>query len=134
MNSEGIQKSLQEELRFKIGEQYELNEFYLKTIESTFSNGLEYENYEYIEGDFKALFGVKFSKNVILQYNADILYSVIYEFAQKDIDSLTQELNNYLPLAKKLDAEKLVLGKTFTVFHFQNFSLFTHSTHYLSII
>ena len=95
MNSEGIQKSLQEELRFKIGEQYELNEFYLKTIESTFSNGLEYENYEYIEGDFKALFGVKFSKNVILQYNADILYSVIYEFELTHYNYLNSKVGQY---------------------------------------
>tara|TARA_Y100000385_G_scaffold70126_1_gene70384 strand:+ start:245 stop:667 length:423 start_codon:yes stop_codon:yes gene_type:complete len=123
MNSEGIQKSLQEELRFKIGEQYELNEFYLKSLESTFSNGIEYENYEYIKGDFKALFGIAFSSNVILQYNADILYSVIYEFAQKEISNLIKELNIYMPLAKKLDAEKLILGKTFSVFHFQDFSL-----------
>ena len=41
-------KSLLEGLRFTIGEQYELNEFNLKSLDSTFSNDLEYENYEYI--------------------------------------------------------------------------------------
>ncbi len=73
-------KSLLKELRFEIGEQYEVNEFNLKSIESTFSNGLEYDNYEYIKDDFKAFCGLEFSNNIILQYNGDILYSVIYEF------------------------------------------------------
>ena len=73
-------KSLLKELRFKIGEQYELNEFNLKSLVSTFSNGLEYENYGYIKDDFKTLFGLEFSSNIILQYNGDILYCVIFEF------------------------------------------------------
>jgi len=73
-------KSLLKELRFEIGEQYELNEFNLKSIKSTFSNGLEYDNYEYIKDDFKAFCGFEFSNNIILQYNGDILCSVIYEF------------------------------------------------------
>ncbi len=115
--------SLLKELRFKIGEQYELNEFNLKSLDSTFSNGIEYENYEYIKGDFKTLFGIALSNNVVLQYNADILYNVIYEFAQKETDGLIQELNNYLPLAKKLDVKKLVLGQTITIFSFSEFSL-----------
>lgn len=72
--------SLLEELRFKIGEQYELNEFNLKSIESTFINGIEYENYEYIKNDFKTLFGVELSSNIVLQYNADILCRVLYTF------------------------------------------------------
>ena len=78
-------KSLLEELRFTIGEQYELNEFNLKAVGSTIINGLEYDSYEYIKNDFKALFGVEFSKNIVLQYNCDILSKVIYEF---DMDNL----------------------------------------------
>jgi len=85
--------SLLKELPFKIGEQYELNEFNLKTLESTFSNGLEYENYKYIKGDFKTLFGIPFSSNPILKYNGDVLYSVICEF----------ELSNYSYLKSKVN-------------------------------
>jgi len=102
MNSEGNHKSLQEKLRFKIGEQYELNEFNLKSLESTFSNGLEYENYEYIKDDFKALFGVKFSKNIILQYNADILCRVIYKFDKADYNSLFNKMTYYLSTKNKI--------------------------------
>ena len=91
-------KSLLKEFRFKIGEQYELNEFNLKSIESTFSNGLEYENYEYIKGDFETLFGLDLVRNVILQYNGDILYGVIYEFKTKNINSLIERINNFLSL------------------------------------
>ena len=87
--------SLLKEFRFKIGEQYELNEFNLKTLESTFSNGLELENYEYIKGDFKALFGVEFSSNIILQYNADILYGVIFEFEVRHYKNLYSKYNGY---------------------------------------
>lgn len=88
-------KSLLKELRFKIGEQYELNEFNLKGIESTFSKGLEYENYEYIKGDFKTLYGIAFSSNVILQYNADILYSVIFEFKLSHYCYLKSQISKY---------------------------------------
>tara|TARA_R100001377_G_scaffold78709_1_gene56569 strand:- start:507 stop:926 length:420 start_codon:yes stop_codon:yes gene_type:complete len=122
MNSDSIQKSLLKELPFKIGEQYELNEFNLKTLESTFSNGLELENYEYIKEDFKTLFGLKLDE-IILQYNADILSGMIYKLAINDLDSLVQELNNYLPLDKKLDTDKMNLGQTFTVFQLHEFSI-----------
>lgn len=118
--------SLLKELRFKIGEQYELNEFNIKSIDSTFENEIEYENYEYIKGDFKTLFGLKLS-NVILQYNGDILSGIIYKFILNDLDILIERLNEYLPLDKNLDTEKLVLSKTFGVFSFQEFSLMLDS-------
>ena len=116
-------KSLINELRFKIGEQYELNEFNLKTLDSTFNNGLEYENYEYLKDDVKTLFGLRLLTNVILQYNADILSGIIYKLALNDLDNLITRLNSYLSIDKKLDTEKFILGKTFTVFIFQEFSV-----------
>lgn len=119
--------SLLKELRFKIGEQYELNEFNLKTIESTFKDGVEYENYEYIKGDFKMLFGLKLVSNIILQYNCDILSGIKYRLDLKDLDSLIERLNTYLPLDKQVGTEKLTLGKTFTIFCFQEFSLLLDS-------
>ena len=85
--------SLLKEFRFKIGEQYELNEFNLKSLEPTFGNGLEYENYEYIKGDFKTLFRVPFSSNPILQYNGDILYCVICEFELSHYSYLKSKVN-----------------------------------------
>ena len=121
--NEGMCKSLINELRFKIGEQYELNEFNLKTLDSTFNNGLEYENYEYLKDDVKTLFGLRLLTNVILQYNADILSGIIYKLALNDLDNLITRLNSYLSIDKKLDTEKFILGKTFTVFIFQEFSV-----------
>ena len=123
MNSNSFESSLLKEFRFKIGEQYELNEFNLKSLESSFSNGLEYENYEYIKGNFRILFGLRLLSNVILQYNADILSGIIYKLALNDLDNLITRLNSYLSLDKKLDTEKFILGKTFTVFRFQEFSV-----------
>jgi len=116
-------KSLLKELRFTIGEQCELNEFNLKTVESTFINGLEYENYEYIKGDFKTLFGLQLLNNIILQYNGDILSSIIYNLDLNDLDSLIDELNDYLSFSRNLIIDKLNLGQTLTVFCFQEFSL-----------
>lgn len=95
MNSNSFESSLLKVFRFKIGEQYELNEFNLKSLEPTFSNGLEYENYEYIKGDFKYLFGIPFSKNIVLQYNGDILFSVIFSFKQIYYDKLESKINKY---------------------------------------
>lgn len=96
-------KSLLKELRFKIGEQYELNEFNLKAKQSTFINGLEYDSYEYIKGDFKALFGVKLSNNVILQYNADILSRVLYVFDRSEYTLVKNRLNEYICEKLKLE-------------------------------
>jgi hypothetical protein len=110
--------SLLKEFRFSIGEQYELNEFNLKALESTFSNGLENENYEYIKGDFRTLFGVSFCSNPILQYNGDILSRIVYSFDIKDLGKLQEKLCDYLLITDKFD-----LGQTFTVFSFPEFSL-----------
>ena len=115
--------SLLKELRFKIGEQYELNEFYLKCLESTFSNGLEYENYEYIKGDFKTLFGLKLVSNIILRYNGDLLSEIIYKLDLKDFDNLVEKLNYYLSFDRKLDTGKVNLGQTITINSFQEFNL-----------
>jgi len=115
--------SLLKELRFKIGEQYELNEFNLKSLESTFSNGLEYENYKYLKDDVNTLFRLRLLSNIILQYNGDILSGIIYKLALDDLEDLLTRLNSYLPLDKKLNTEKIILGKTFTVFRFQEFNV-----------
>jgi hypothetical protein len=111
-NDEGNFKSLQEELRFKIGEQFELNEFHLKTLKSTVINGIEYENYEYIKEDFKTVFGLRLSGNIVLQYNGDILSGVIYTFKEYDFKSLILNINRYLPFERKLDSQKTVLSSS----------------------
>lgn len=123
MNFEGNSKPLQEELRFNLGEQYELNEFNLKTIESTFKDGLEYENYEYIKNDVKTVFGLKLVSNIILRYNGDLLSEIIYKLNLKDLDNLIEKLNSYLSFDRKLDTEKINLGQTITIYSFQEFSL-----------
>jgi len=115
--------SLLKELCFKIGELYELNEFNLKSIESTFINGIEYENYEYIKNDFKVFFGVEFSRNIVLQYNEDILSSIIYNLDTVDVDSFIQRLNKHLLLSEKLISDKLDFSQTIDVFNFKGISI-----------
>ncbi|MGO3706565.1 MAG: hypothetical protein ACTJGD_02785 [Mesonia hippocampi] len=91
----GMSNSLLKEFRFKIGEQYELNEFNLKSLESTFSNGLEYENYEYIKGDIITFLGIEIYGNIILQYNTDILCGIIYSFEINKLSKLVSRLEKY---------------------------------------
>lgn len=114
----GMSNYLLKEFRFKIGEQYELNEFNLKSLESTFSNGLEYENYEYIKGDFKTLFGIPFSSNLILQYNGDILCKVIYEFELPHYNYLKSKVNQCV--FKEAAIEVLIKDKYHCQIVFQN--------------
>lgn len=120
---EGKGKSLQEELRFKIGEQYELNEFHLKSIKSTFNKGIEYENYEYIKKDFETLFGVEFSSNLILQYNGEILCGIIFEFNRKHFENLITKLESNLNLEVNTISKKILLGQTICIYSFQEISL-----------
>lgn len=94
-NSEGNFKQLQKELHFKIGEQYDLNEFNLNSVESTYKNGLEYENYQYIKEGFNSLFDVEFTNLVTLQYNADILCKVVYEFDRVNYKLLKSKIEKY---------------------------------------
>lgn len=95
INSKGSNKSLLEELRFKIGEQFDLNEFNVKSLESVFKNGIEYDVYEYIKADIKAIFGVKLVQNIILYYNADILCKVIYVFEKSNYEYLNLKITEY---------------------------------------
>ncbi len=95
-------KSLLKELRFKIGEQYELNEFNLKSIESTFSNGLEYENYIYSKDDINTIFGLKLKDSIILEYNGDILAGMRFEFELEDLSELVLRVNSFFPKNIKL--------------------------------
>ncbi|MBD3863273.1 MULTISPECIES: hypothetical protein [Olleya] len=92
-------------------------------MKSTFYKGLEYENYEYIKDDFKTIFGLKLLRNIVLQYNGDILSGMIFELDLKDLDSLIEKLNDYLYCERKLVRDKFVLGQTFTVFNFKEISL-----------
>lgn len=108
--------SLLKELRFSIGEQYELNEFNLKSLESTFNNDLECENYEYIKDDFKELFGMELSSNIVLQYNGDILIGIIYEFNLESLPFLLDGLKPFLSSELIVNQENHVLGKTFVIF------------------
>lgn len=95
-------KSLLKELRFEIGEQYEVNEFNLKSIESTFRDGLEYENYIYIKDDIKTFLGLKLKDSIILEYNGDILAGMRFEFKLEDLSVLVLRLNSFFPKNIKL--------------------------------
>lgn len=90
MYEELIAPKNSDKLPFKIGEQFELNEFNLESLNSEFHNGIEYEVYKYIKEDVKTLFGFKVS-NIRLYYNTDILLKVVYEFENPNQKRIIQE-------------------------------------------
>jgi len=113
-----MRTSLLKELPFKIGEQYELNEFHLKTLKSTFNNGLEYENYEYIKSDLITIFDLQLENNITLKYNGDLLIEAVYVFNINSFNTLINKLNDYLTVDNLLDLEKIDLREVFTIYNF----------------
>ncbi len=80
------ENKLLQEFHFTIGEQFEVNEFNVKTENSIFVGGLEYE---------------------MLFYNTDILSVFKYEFNTDLLDELLKKLYSYLPTAKASNNNKI---------------------------
>ena len=80
-------------MHFKIGEQYEKQEFNLQRINTILLRDLEYEVYRYINREPITLFNVGI-KRIILYYNADILSAVYYQFKDRIDTSFKAVKNN----------------------------------------
>lgn len=93
-------EKLLEELPFKIGEEFELNEFNVDSEYSLFIGGIEYEIYTYIKDDIKSIFGLEV-KSTQLYYNADILHLIKYDFNTNSVTKLVNNINLQLPLENK---------------------------------
>lgn len=89
--------SLKKELKFEIGEQFELNEFNVKTLKSVIINDIEYDVYQYIKNDIRDVFNLKISK-ILLYYNADILITVHFFFNSSDLNGLMKRISQLLKL------------------------------------
>ena len=72
-----MNKKLQQELKFKIGEQYEKYEFELDWVTSVIDTNLRYEVYRYIGKDKSSIFNFEIHK-ILLAYNCDFLAGVFY--------------------------------------------------------
>ena len=77
-----MNKKLQEELKFKIGEQYGKHEFELDWVKSILDNNLRFEVYQYIGKDKITIFDCEVQK-ILLVYNCDFLAGVFY-FIESD--------------------------------------------------
>ena len=80
-------------LPFTIGEQYELNEFSVRSINEVTIGKYNYDVYEYIDKDITYIFGFKV-KSIQLLYNADILSKVKIQFCG---NVLIELLNHIAP-------------------------------------
>jgi hypothetical protein len=89
-------ESLIKKLRFEIGEQYELHEFNLKYVSSTFENNLRFEKYEFLQENSFSLFGIELTNQVLLNYNADILHSIEYNVHKENLPSFLSTLQKFL--------------------------------------
>lgn len=72
-----MNKKLQQELKFKIGEQYGRHEFDLDWVKSVMDDNLKYEVYKYTGKDKICIFDCKIDK-ILLAYNCDFLSGVFY--------------------------------------------------------
>lgn len=72
-----MDKKLQQEFKFKLGEQYGKYEFELDWVTSVLDNNLRYEVYRYTGKDKITIFDCEVQK-VLLAYNCDFLAGVFY--------------------------------------------------------
>lgn len=72
-----MSKKLQQELKFRIGEQYGKYEFELDWVTSVMDNNLRYEVYKYIGKDKSSIFNFELHK-ILLAYNCDFLAGIFY--------------------------------------------------------
>lgn len=76
-NTKPMNKKLQQELKFRIGEQYGKYEFELDWVNSVLDNNLRYEVYRYTAKDKSSIFNFEIHK-ILLAYNCDFLACIFY--------------------------------------------------------
>ncbi|HLF52557.1 helix-turn-helix domain-containing protein [Flavobacterium sp.] len=72
-----MNKKLQQELKFMIGERYGKHEFDLDWVKSVMDNNLKYEVYKYTGKEKISIFDCKIDK-ILLAYNCDFLAGIFY--------------------------------------------------------
>lgn len=82
LSEKALLNLIKKELRFEIGEQFELNEFNVETLKTEHINGIDYDVYRYIKGDYNQLFDMEISE-ILLFYNADVLCGITLELNSK---------------------------------------------------
>jgi hypothetical protein len=80
---------------FKIGEQYELNEFKVEAyvIVKGIKNGYEYLCYKLLDTSHMFFFELNPKRGVLLAYNADFLSQVYYYFYEDCFDYLVSKID-----------------------------------------
>lgn len=90
------------QLKFRIGEQYENYEFQLKPIKEYIENNIHYDAYSFEENS-NSILGIKTDK-VELHYNADILEKVVYHFTGNQYECLKEQIaQNYDGVIEQID-------------------------------
>lgn len=100
------------QLKFRIGEQYENYEFQLKPIKEYIENAIHYDAY-YFEGNNNNVLGAE-TDNVELHYNADILEKVLCYFKGNQYECLKEEIQ------KGSDSEVKQSSINFVSWYFEN--------------
>lgn len=91
------------QLKFRIGEQYENYEFQLKPIKEYIENNIHYDAYSFEENS-NSILGIKTDK-VELHYNADVLEKVVCYFKGNQYECLKEQIEqNYDGVIKQIDA------------------------------
>lgn len=96
---------LEEPKEFELDSPYDLNEFNLELLCESNSNNLSLVNYRLINNTHQGQFGTILSTGAVLQYNLDLLYTVIYIF---NADSFFKECS-------RLNLVGFYLSKSYTI-------------------
>jgi hypothetical protein len=102
-----MDKKLQQELKFRIGEQYGKYEFELDWVTSVLDNNLRYEVYKYIGKDKNSVFNFEIHK-ILMAYNCDFLASFYYIFKSSSNPSSIIKTNENTGEVKSRKIIKLI--------------------------
>lgn len=95
-------KDLLKILKFKIGEQYDEQEFNLQSKGEVKQNSVIYDMYQYEKDDLTQIFNIPITRGVFLLYNADVLCAVYYRFSGNQFEVLFNSINSCLPADNKM--------------------------------
>jgi hypothetical protein len=102
-----MNKKLQQEIKFRIGEQYGKHEFELDWVTSVLDNNLRYEVYRYIGKDKTNVFNFEIHK-ILLAYNCDFLAGLFYLLKSSNDPSSIIKTNKNIGEVKRHKIIKLI--------------------------
>ncbi|WP_238567346.1 hypothetical protein [Flavobacterium sp. 83] len=123
-----MNRKLQKELKFKIGEQYGKYEFELDWVTTVLDNNLRYEVYQYIGNDKNTIFDFEVHK-ILLAYNCDFLAGIFYFIKGDSYSKILSEVQNEFSCTTKIKINVVKKSKNITELFILSHRLSSNSFH-----